>query len=85
MLKPISFSTFVNTVWKFNNFPTIQILREIKLSDLKNQKLSFMTILEALNFKKWPNIKLIKIDFTKNMRGSQIPKFSHCGKETRKK
>ena len=39
-----------STVWKFQDFPVTQILREINFWDSKNAKLAILTHLEALNF-----------------------------------
>ena len=38
------------TVWKFQDFPITQILREINFGECKNSKNAIFAILEALNF-----------------------------------
>ena len=38
-----------NTVWKFHNFSTTQILREINFEDSRSAKSANLTHLEALN------------------------------------
>ena len=38
------------TVWKFQNFSIIQILRETKVGDFRGPKIAILTHLEALIF-----------------------------------
>ena len=38
------------TVWKFQDFPIIQILREINFGDSRSAEFAILTHLETLNF-----------------------------------
>ena len=44
---------FLYTVWKFQNFSVIQILREINYGESRSCKLPVFEIFEALDFVKW--------------------------------
>ena len=41
---------FIRTVWKFQNFYAVQILREINFRNLRNKQRIIFAILDALDF-----------------------------------
>ena len=43
----------IHTVWTFQDFPIIQILREINFGEFKVIKVVILTLSEALNFDFW--------------------------------
>ena len=67
---------WIYTVWKFNNFSTFQILREINCLDLKTSKWGYKTF-ETASFDAFCKING-KNDFTKNLSSSKFLKYTHC-------
>ena len=51
------------TVWKFPNFSTPQILREIDFWDPRSAKIAILTHLEALNFDFYEFLQFLKAKF----------------------
>ena len=49
------------TLWKFEDFPFTQILREIKFGESRNSKTAICAFLEGLNFVKLVNCNLQKV------------------------
>ena len=49
------------TVWIYQDFSVIQILREIKIGESRNPKIAIFAILEALDFVSLVNFSLQKV------------------------
>ena len=54
-----------DTVWKFQNFSIIQILRETKVGDFRGPKIAILTHLEALIFDIYEFLHFLKTEITK--------------------
>ena len=61
MTKPFNFKVgILNTVWKFDNFSIIHILREINFGNFRSTKSAMSTHLEVLNFDFYEFLHFVK-------------------------
>ena len=68
LIKEVDFQTIVAfqtlcwvlTMWKFQDFSVIEILREINFGEYKSSKTAYLAIMETLNFGNFVNFSLQK-------------------------
>ena len=60
--KSFEIKDFCITMWKFKDFSTTQILREINFEDFRSAKSAILTHLEALNFCTFLRAEIYQID-----------------------
>ena len=53
-------------MWKFQNLPATQILREINFGNFEARRIVTLTILETLNLDFWDFFDIFKLEVPKN-------------------
>ena len=65
-------------MWKFENFPVAQILREIKVGKSRVSKCAILTHLEALNFDFYEFLHILKAEIDQKVK---IQSLQNCKKK----
>ena len=61
------------TVWKFQDFSVIQILREINFGNIRSSKTAVFVIFGALNYVDMGNFSLQKVQKLKKKNQNSVP------------